>query len=107
MGKPRIKPNYRRRVLRLPDLDHCKTRHGLSIGDYTHSGSPPRSHALKHRRRQVQHPDSIALIGSHANRNAARLGKRIGNQFKFLAVKANALADSVPEALHAGTNFRN
>ena len=24
MGKPRIKPNYRRRVLRLPDLDHCK-----------------------------------------------------------------------------------
>jgi hypothetical protein len=25
MGKHRIKPNYRRRVLRLPDLDHCKT----------------------------------------------------------------------------------
>ena len=24
MGKPRVKPNYRRRVLRLPDLDHCK-----------------------------------------------------------------------------------
>ena len=24
MGKPRNKPNYRRRVLRLPDLDHCK-----------------------------------------------------------------------------------
>jgi site-specific recombinase XerD len=24
MGKARIKPNYRRRVLRLPDLDHCK-----------------------------------------------------------------------------------
>jgi integrase len=24
MGKKRIKPNYRRRVLRLPDLDHCK-----------------------------------------------------------------------------------
>jgi site-specific recombinase XerD len=24
MGKNRIKPNYRRRVLRLPDLDHCK-----------------------------------------------------------------------------------
>src|ERR1700741_4605799 len=24
MGKPRTKPNYRRRVLRLPDLDHCK-----------------------------------------------------------------------------------
>jgi hypothetical protein len=23
MGKHRIKPNYRRRVLRLPDLDHC------------------------------------------------------------------------------------
>jgi len=25
MVKQRIKPNYRRRVLRLPDLDHCKT----------------------------------------------------------------------------------
>ena len=25
MGKRRIKPNYRRRVLRLPDLDHCKS----------------------------------------------------------------------------------
>ena len=24
MGKPRVKPNYRRRSLRLPDLDHCK-----------------------------------------------------------------------------------
>ena len=24
MGKLRIKPNYRRRVLRLPDSDHCK-----------------------------------------------------------------------------------
>jgi site-specific recombinase XerD len=24
MGKHRIKPNYRRRVFRLPDLDHCK-----------------------------------------------------------------------------------
>jgi site-specific recombinase XerD len=25
MGKQKIKPNYRRRVLRLPDLDHCKS----------------------------------------------------------------------------------
>jgi len=24
MGKQRIKPNYRRRLLRLPDLDHCQ-----------------------------------------------------------------------------------
>ena len=24
MGKQKIKPNYRRRLLRLPDLDHCK-----------------------------------------------------------------------------------
>jgi len=24
MGKQRTKPNYRRRVLRLPDLDHSK-----------------------------------------------------------------------------------
>jgi len=24
MGKHKVKPNYRRRLLRLPDLDHCK-----------------------------------------------------------------------------------
>ncbi len=24
MAKKRIKPNYRRRILRIPDLDHCK-----------------------------------------------------------------------------------
>ncbi|MGC1787824.1 MAG: tyrosine-type recombinase/integrase [Terriglobales bacterium] len=32
MGKKRIKPNYRRRVLRLPDLDHCKTAVLNSLG---------------------------------------------------------------------------
>jgi len=32
MGKPRIRPNYRRRVLRLPDLDHCKTAVLNSLG---------------------------------------------------------------------------
>jgi site-specific recombinase XerD len=32
MGKPRIKPNYRRRILRLPDLDHCKTAVLNSLG---------------------------------------------------------------------------
>jgi site-specific recombinase XerD len=32
MGKPRIKPNYRRRVLRLPDLDHCKAAVLNSLG---------------------------------------------------------------------------
>ncbi len=31
-GKPRVKPNYRRRVLRLPDLDHCKTAVLNSLG---------------------------------------------------------------------------
>ena len=35
MGKQRIKPNYRRRVLRLPDLDHCKLAVLNSLG------SPP------------------------------------------------------------------
>jgi hypothetical protein len=34
MGKHRIKPNYRRRVLRLPDLDHCK------LGVLNSLGSP-------------------------------------------------------------------
>ena len=32
MGKHRIKPNYRRRVLRLPDLDHCKLAVLNSLG---------------------------------------------------------------------------
>ena len=32
MGKHRIKPNYRRRVLRLPDLDHCKVAVLNSLG---------------------------------------------------------------------------
>lgn len=32
MGKPRIKPNYRRRVLPLPDLDHCKMAVLNSLG---------------------------------------------------------------------------
>ena len=32
MRKQRIKPNYRRRVLRLPDLDHCKLAVLNSLG---------------------------------------------------------------------------
>jgi hypothetical protein len=32
MGKQRIKPNYCRRVLRLPDLDHCKLAVLNSLG---------------------------------------------------------------------------
>jgi hypothetical protein len=32
MGKHRIKPNYRRRVLRLPDLDDCKLAVHNSLG---------------------------------------------------------------------------
>lgn len=32
MGKHRIKPNYRRRVLRFPDLDHCKLAVLNSLG---------------------------------------------------------------------------
>ena len=32
MGKKRIEPNYRRRVLRLADLDHCKTAVLNSLG---------------------------------------------------------------------------
>ena len=32
MHKTRVKPNYRRRVLRLPDLDHCKSAVLNSLG---------------------------------------------------------------------------
>jgi len=32
MGKRRTKPNYRRRILRLPDLDHCKIAVLNSLG---------------------------------------------------------------------------
>jgi hypothetical protein len=71
----------------------------------TLSSAPP-LHALKHGCWELDHPNSVSLFGSHANRNAARIGKRIGNHFKFLSVQANALADAVSETLHAGTNFR-
>jgi len=36
MGKLRIKPNYRRRVLRLPDLDHCKLAVLNSLAQLSH-----------------------------------------------------------------------
>ena len=32
MGKQRIRPNYHRRVLRLPDLDHCRLAVLNSLG---------------------------------------------------------------------------
>jgi len=32
MGKYKVKPNYRRRLLRLPDLDHCKRAVLNSLG---------------------------------------------------------------------------
>src|SRR3954467_13219994 len=32
MGKKTVRPNYRRRVLRLPDLDHCKPAALNSLG---------------------------------------------------------------------------
>ena len=32
MHKTRVRPNYRRRVLRLPDLDHCKSAVLNSLG---------------------------------------------------------------------------
>ena len=32
MGKHKVKPNYRRRLLRLPDLDHCKRAVLNSVG---------------------------------------------------------------------------
>ena len=31
MGKPKVKPNYRRRLLRLPDLDHCKRQYSTAL----------------------------------------------------------------------------
>src|SRR5207253_9755280 len=42
MGKHRIKPNYRRRVLRLPDLDHCK------LGVLNSLGSPASRRVYQH-----------------------------------------------------------
>jgi hypothetical protein len=32
MGKHKVKPNYRRRLLRLPGLDHCKRAVLNSLG---------------------------------------------------------------------------
>ena len=59
MGKHRIKPNYHRRVLRLPDLDHCKVAVLNSLGSPASyvlwdkasgentSGVKPLSHAVE------------------------------------------------------------
>jgi hypothetical protein len=55
----------------------------------------------------MDHPDAPVSFCLHANRNAARIWKGIGHYLKFLAVQANALAGTVPETLHAGTNFRD
>jgi hypothetical protein len=40
MGKQRIEPNYRCRVLRLPDLDHCK------LAVLNNLGSPARAASM-------------------------------------------------------------
>jgi hypothetical protein len=52
------------------------------------SGSVRPLHTLKHRCRQLDDPDSLASLCFHADRNAAGLGKRIGDHFKFFTVKA-------------------
>jgi hypothetical protein len=57
---------------------------------------PTPFYTLQYRRGELQQADSIALFCFHANRNAARLGKRIRNHFKLLPVKANALTGAVP-----------
>jgi hypothetical protein len=51
MGNPRIKPNYRRRVLRLPDLDHCKT---AVLNKDTQNSQVPIDDALQHVRDVLQ-----------------------------------------------------
>ena len=43
VGKPSVRPNDRRRVLRLPDLDHCKTT------VFNRLGSPPSPSRRNHR----------------------------------------------------------
>jgi hypothetical protein len=49
MGKHRIKPNYSRRVLRLPDLDHCKLAVLNSLGSPARAGfmSTPSTNSLR------------------------------------------------------------
>jgi hypothetical protein len=62
-------------------------------------------HALKHRRRQPDDPDAVALFRLDPYRNTTRLGKRIRDDFEFLAVKANILLGPIPETLHTSTDF--
>ena len=65
MGKQKVKPNYRRRVLRLPDLDHCKAPFlGQSVV------KPGRRHLGKKLQMHGRHLGAIArepgLLGGEA-----------------------------------------
>jgi hypothetical protein len=77
MKKNRINPNYRRRVLRLPDVDHCKTTVLNSLGSpasrraYEYAidqfiawyCSEPRLCLQSHRRRALPHVSRIKTSG--------------------------------------------
>ena len=77
MGKHKIKPNYRRRVLRLPGLDHCKLavlnslgwpasrrvyEYAIDQGRVGVGGDPDASGALGNSDLRKPHPDSRASI---------------------------------------------
>jgi hypothetical protein len=62
-------------------------------------------HALKHGCRQSHHPYIWTFLAFDVDRNAIGLRKWIGNQFKFFAIKANALAGRITEAFYIGTDF--
>jgi hypothetical protein len=62
MGKLRIKPNYRRRVLRLPDLDHCKLAVKHALAGARPSARERFSGMRDRRRRQVASAEALREV---------------------------------------------
>jgi hypothetical protein len=78
MGKHKVKPNYRRRSLRLPDLDHCKRAVLNSLGSLASRRvhrlvllrAPPR--LQPHRGCPLPHALGITWSGSKYHQSTTR-----------------------------------
>jgi len=81
MGKPRVKPNYRRRALRLPDLDHCKT-HVLGIaasGCQRHQPAACSRASVGSRSRRLRLAESRVGCGHQPSEGSQAAWVRSGN----------------------------
>src|SRR5437773_6471988 len=87
MGKPRVKPNYRRRVLRLPDLDHCKTAVLNSLGS-------PAS-------RRVYEYDIEQFIAWYCSEPRLAFNRIVVVRYRMYLVSRNLAADTINQQLAA------